>query len=505
MRANLIIRYKRMVHCKYIFFFLLLGIVFILPGCKVGPDYSVPVTVVPENFVEQPFGTGECTPDEALVYWWEGAFGDDCLNMLMEQTLCCNFDLRIAVERVCQARANYWVQFTGILPDFVSDFQATRYRASQSFGSQIASQRLGISPSPVQDFFQIGIDAIWEIDLFGKLRRTAASAYYAWQATAEDERGVKITVLSEVANTYINIRYFQAKLGLARELVKFSEEILGMSRVRFEAGLTNEEEVDQNISAFESDIAAMNVLEISLKRNIYSLAVLVGKMPEEVICYFNECCPIPCACGKIPETLPADLLRRRPDIVSAERTLASQTELIGVAVAELFPSISLVGSSSSFAANPLQGANIGYASDKLSKLFRSASSIWGIGALITLPVFDFGKRCSKIDVQKLITNQAYITYEKTVITALQEMEIALSTYFKDEERLGHVMRQVGADRRNLDLIKDQFQAGLTDFTQVTLAKEKWLVSENSLVDGKQAVAMDFVAIYKALGGEWECF
>lgn len=489
-------------------------------GCKVGPNYIEPCTLLPEKFEEERDGRGTPIVDEDLVHWWERELNDPCLNRYMEETLLYNFDLRIALERIYQSRANYWVQFTALLPEFESDFQATRFKESRSFANQTPTLNIvptpvnGMPPAPVpfsivpekispfHNFFQIGLDAIWQIDLFGKFRRSAQSALNTWEANVENVRGVKITVLSEVAGIYVNICYFQAKVDLARQLVEYSEELLKMSRERFESGLTNEQEVMTGISALEANKGVLKVLEMSLKQNIYSLGVLLGRPPEMFVCDFVIQRPIPIVSGKIPEMLPAELLRRRPDIASAERSLAAQTEMIGVAVADLFPSVSLTGSSSSFAANPLQGANIGFASDKISKLFNSSSFVWGIGTLITWPIFDFGKRYANVDIQKFLTNEAYLTYEKTVITAIQEVETALSDYFKEEERYESFRREVEADQRNLDLTFDQFQAGLVNYTNLLEIKEKWLSAINLLADSQQALARDFIAVYKALGGDW---
>ncbi len=514
----------------FIHFSFLLALTLIMVGCKVGPNYVRPCTLLPDNFNEDKPGRmvpiANSIADEELVHWWEREFNDQCLNQYMEEALLWNFDLRIALERIYQARANYWVQFTSIFPEIDSDFEATRFRESQSFASSTPplsivpatpTKTKGKAPvtptipplaivpgniSPLHNFFQIGLDMIWQIDLFGKFRRAAQSAYDTWEADIENARGVKITVLSEVASIYVAICYFQTKVDLAKKLVEFNKELLAMSRDRFQSGLANEEEVLTGVAAVENSEAGLNVFEIALKQNIYSLGVLLGRPPEMLVCDFIARRPIPMPSGKIPQTLPAELLRRRPDIASAERSLAAQTELIGVAVADLFPAVSLTGSSSSFAANPLQGANIGFSSDKISKLFNHASRIWGIGTLITWPIFDFGKRYANVKIQKFLTNQAYLTYEKTVVTALQEVEIALSTYFKEEEHFRHFRKQVNADQRTLDLTLDQFQAGLISYTEFVTIKEQWLAAVNLLTDSEQAVATDFISVYKALGGDW---
>lgn len=481
---------------------LLIGLSVMISGCKVGPHYSSPETIMPSHFIESETCGSCAVADADLIRWWECAFNDSFLDQLLEETMEHNFDLRIALENIFQARANYWVQFTSILPQLTADFQSSHYRTSQAFASQAAAQAAGTSLSPIQSFFQMGLDVIWQIDLYGKFRRSAQSAYYTWEASIEEARGIKISVLSEAASLYLAICYFQTKALLGRELVEFDKELADLSMERLRAGLASEQDVLGALSALESDQALLKTVETALKQNIYSLSVLLGRAPDTLVMEFAINRPIPQPLGGIPETLPSDLLRRRPDIAAAERLLAAQTELIGVAVADLFPSVALTGSSSSFAANPLQGANVGFSSDTFSKLATSASRIWGIGSLITWPVFDFGRRYQTVNIQKILTNQAYLTYEKTVITALQEVEIALSAYFNDEKKLAHVIKQVDWDKRNLDLTVDQFEAGLADYTQVLLVKEKWLASTNALADIRQSFGSDLIAIYKAIGGNW---
>lgn len=483
-----------MKRCVYILILLLM-----VSGCKVGPNYSRPPPIVPANFVEDKPCRTTLVSDEELVHWWVEAFNDPFLDDLLEETLICNFDLRLALERVYQARANYWIQFTQILPEIMSDFQGTKYRTSQSF-TAISSNSSGLPP--IQNFFQAGMDLVWEIDLFGRLRRNAQSAYYAWEATVEDERAVKISVLSQVANTYVAICYYQEKLDLTKRLIEYDEELAELAKVRFESGLSNESDVVNALSTLEADRATLNIQQIALKQNIYSLAVLLGRFPEEIVCEFNVNRPIPSISGKVPDSIPVDLLRRRPDIASAERQLASQTEQIGVAVAELFPTVSLIGSSSSYAANPLQGANIGVSSDHFGRLFTSCSRIWGIGTLLVWPVFDFGQRWANVNVQKLLTDQAYISYKKIVVTAFEEVETAFVAYYNEEERLALFTRQAQFDKKNFELVLDQYQAGLVNYTDALNARERWLISENSLTDSRQAIDSALIAIYKALGGDW---
>jgi NodT family efflux transporter outer membrane factor (OMF) lipoprotein len=458
--------------------------------------------------------------DEELFRWWK-IFNDPFLDQLLEEALSNNFDYRIALERIYQARAQYWIQFTQILPELDGDAQATHYRVSETFATASstatsttstianvasapipASTNLTTALPPIRDFFQIGFDAIWEIDLFGKLRRSADAAYDIWEATADDAMAIKILVLSEVASTYVAICSFQQKRAIAADVIELDKNLLEISKARFQAGLSSEQEWQGFNASLQADMANFFLIDKTLKLNIYSLAILIGREPETIIAQFDESRPIPYFGGRIPSGIPGELLRRRPDIRSAERNLAAATEQIGVAVAALFPDVSLTGSSSSFAANPLQGANIGFSSDRANKLFNPHSLIWGIGGLVTFPVFDFGKRWAGVEVQSSLSQQAYLNYQKTVIGALQEVEQALASYFNEEEREHHLNQSAKSYKRTFDLLTDAYHSGLADFLQELQVKEQWLVSINTLTDSQQNLATDLIAVYKSMGGDW---
>lgn len=492
--------------------FIPLVLLLFLAGCKVGPNYRRCYPALPVQYnAEQPEQTFvPCDSD--LVRWW-AVFNDPCLNKLLDETLTGNFDLKIAIQQVFQARAQYWVQFTQILPTIFFDDQASRFRRSLSFAGSSA----GITPTPIvptaaatvvpptQNFFQIGFDAIWELDFFGKFRRGATAAYELYEASEENARDITITVLSEVARTYMTIRSYQVKTALAAEIVQVDKELYALSKERYASGLVEEQQVEAALAALETDSAAYNALESVLKQTIYSLSVLIAKTPESLMADFSTMQPIPCAAGKIPAGVPTDLLRRRHDIRVAERQLAAQTEQIGIALAELFPAISLTGSSSSFAANPLQGANIGYSSDTFSKLFDAASRIWGIGYLLVWPVIDFGQRLSTVQVQKFLQNQDYLIFQKTIISAVQEVEQALVAYFNEEKRLAHLTQVAESNKRTLDLNINLYESGLADYSQVLQSKDAWLTTLSVQADSQQALTIDLIAVYKALGGDWACF
>lgn len=481
---------------KPIFFLLFI----LMAGCKVGPNYRVPETPMPEAYSEQRNALSSSIEEEDLTEWWK-IFGDPCLDQLLEEVLDNSFDYRIALAQLIQARSLFWVQFAQIFPEIDGDALGSRFRTSKSFASAAVNNPLN-SVSPIQDFFLLSLDMIWEIDIFGKLRRSATASYAIWEATVEEVRGVKITVLSEAASIYMAIRALQQKLEIYSQLLNADRDLLSLAQARFEAGLADAQTVEGYRAALDVDQAAELVLQTSLKQGIYSLAILVGKLPETLLVDFEVPAPLPYAVGTLPDGAPADLLRRRPDIRSAERQLAAATEQIGVAVADLFPQVSLTGSSSSFAANPLQGANVGFASDRLSHLLKSPSRIWGYGLFVTFPVLDFGKRIAGVQVQESLEHQAYLNYQKTVVAALQETEQALVAYFNEEERYQNLQHSAEANQRMLGLDAALFESGLADAGLMLQARQAWLTSVNASTDSQLTLMLDLIALYKAMGGDW---
>lgn len=499
-----------------------LVLLLLLSACKVGPDYQEPSTPMPESFIEERADECLLIEDDNLTKWWT-AFNDPFLDELLEEALRANFDYKIALQRINQARSQYWIQFTQLLPDFEFQGEGARSRSSETIVNRFGNTNGGtggnstsLSPpvnpltplpttstlSPIQNFFQAGFDAIWEIDVFGGLRRAADASEDLWEATIEESRSVKLIILSETAKTYVQICNLQKQTALAEEVVQLDLELVRLFETQFEAGLADEQATLSALANLEKDQAILKANQIVLKQTIYSLAVLLGRWPECLVEDFSVTRPIPFAQGMIPCSLPSELLRRRPDIRTAERELAAATEQIGVAVADLYPKLSLVGSSASFASNPLQGANIGYASSSLNKLFSHPSLIWGIGGLVTWPVFDFGRRLSAVDVQRFARNEAFLNYQKIVIEALQETEQALVSYYIEEQRLEDLKKAAEVNRKILDLNADLFQAGLADYTQVLNSQETWLSSLSELTASQQALTTDVIAVYKALGGDW---
>lgn len=478
---------------------------FALAGCMVGPNYHRPETAMPSSFEEKQ--DTQMATDEDLCQWWK-QFNDPLLDSLIEEAVKANYDLRIAIEQIVEARAQYKIQGSFLWPEIDLNATANRSRFSQNLitsSSSATSTASGASPSSVvssdaistpgtiQNFFQVGFDSIWELDFWGKFRRGKQAAFDLWEASKDTAQNVLITVVSEVARDYVAIRSLQEQIELTERKIWADEKQLELAQVLFEAGLDNQIQVESFLATLDADRATLPVLQTSLKQTIYALAILLGKQPEGFAAEFEPRTPIPIASGMVPAGLPSDLLRRRPDIRVAERQLAAATEQIGVAVADLFPHISLTGNT------------YGFESNKQNKWLIASSRYWNIGPSLNWDLIDFGRTRNQIAVNNSLQRQALLTYEQTVIASLQDVEGALVAYFEEQKREVDFENQVEANERSLTLTEDLFEAGLVDESQVLAALKTLIDSENSLVQSQQALTSDLIALYKALGGEWECF
>lgn len=474
-----------------------------LTSCRVGPTYQEPTTPLPDMYQEavcSQVSVEECLD---LTTWWE-QWKDPHLHFLLQEVDSRALDYRIALEQSTQAKALFWVQFTQLLPSFYATALGSHFRTSQSFASAKAAAAQGAALSPVQNFFQMGLDAVWELDLFGKLRHAAESSYCLWQATEEEIRGIRITLLAQAASLYIQLRSLQQQQILYQKRIQIDERLIQLANIRFASGLTSELETLPYEERIHADQAYFQQLQLSFWQNLYALAILVDELPERIQERFQlqEAGPLPLLPSVLPVLPPWELVRRRPDIRKIERLLAAATENVGVAVADLFPTISLTGSSGSYASNPLQGANAGFSSDHLSQLIKGPSRIWGYGLFVTFPVLDFGSRAAEIQAQESVLQQTYLSYQKTVITALQEVEQALSATKWERMRYSDLTALSSTLEKNVALHASLFEAGLEDELSLRLIEADWLSSQETIIQSQASVLLDIIALYKAMGGDW---
>jgi multidrug efflux system outer membrane protein len=470
-----------------------------LSGCMVGPNYRAPQAPVLASWSEeQPHGAEVRTA--AMTQWWM-TFKDPVLESLIARAVRSNWNLRKAAGRVREARALRSVVGADLWPTINASGSYTRQRFSENAIPLSLGGVGGTSgnPSPFlqglklgEDLFQTGFDASWELDLFGGVRRSIEAADSDLAASQEDLRDTLVSLLAEVARNYIEARGFQRRLAIAQENLQAQQGTLALTRDRFAAGLASELDVTQAASQLATTRSQVPPLETSLKQGVHRLGVLIGQAPGALLEELSTAAPVPAVPPEVPAGLPADLLRRRPDIRRAERQLTAATARIGVAEADLYPKLSLTGS-------------LGLESLQLADLAEGASRFWAIGPTLSWPIFDAGRIRANIAVQDARTDQQFSTYQRTVLTALEDVENALVAYSREQVRRVQLAEAVEANRRAVALATDLYRNGLGTFLNVLDSQRALLASQSDLAQSDATVSTDVVALYKALGGSWESF
>jgi NodT family efflux transporter outer membrane factor (OMF) lipoprotein len=461
------------------------GFVLGAAGCTVGPDYAQPeVETVPDAW--NTAATKGLAEGEASIQTWWTVFDDATLSSLIERARSSNLTLREAVWRVEEARALRGVAAGERVPQVSLDGNANRSElsANSALGGIVPDEL--IEPA---NLFDLGVGASWEIDLWGRIRRQVEAADAEVAASVEDYRDVLVTLFAEVAANYVNARALQERLRLASANVKGQENTLQLTQDRFDSGLVSALDVAQAESNLANTRSLIPALEqqLALARN--RLAILLAMSPGSLDQELADELPIPTEPQGVTTGLPADLLRQRPDIRSAERRLAAQTARIGVATAELYPQFSLTGF-------------LGLQSTSSGDLFSSDSINWSVGLPIRWRLFAGGSIRSQIAAEQARTAQLIANYERSVLLALEEVENAMVSYEKEIARRARLAESVDATQRSLDLVLTQYRAGLTDFQNVLDTQRSLLAREDDLAASEGIVIRNLVDLYRALGGGW---
>ncbi len=465
----------------------------LLAGCRtVGPDYRQPATPVPDRFAEAEMAAG--LSDAELGRWWE-RFGDPHLDALVRQALAQNLDLAAASARIREARALERAAGAGAMPEVSVQASAARQRISENAipappGSGGPGSGSGGFGLPGQEFntFRVGFDAAWELDLFGRTRRAVEAAGARTGAAVWTRRDAEVSIAAEVVRAYwslatINHRLANAEGEFARQVRL--ERLLGAQAA---GGLITNEELRRQQSERIAAAAALPPLRAEAKAELHALGVLVGAGPEAYAQGLGRPLALPPDLV-IPAGLPSDLLRRRPDIRRAERELAAATADIGVAVADLYPRISLTAAPA-------------LVSTALGSLLEWGSRAFSVGAALDWPLFDGGRRRATVDVRNARQEQAMIAYRKAVLTALQEVEDALSRIQGDRARLLELEQSVSAAAAAERIAQTRFRGGLVTEVDVLAERARRLAMEEQVIETRGALARDTVALVKAMGGGW---
>src|SRR5918994_318458 len=457
-------------------------------GCSVGPNYKPPEIVVPASWNEgQQYGFH--TGPAPLTDWWT-EFNDPLLNTLVQRAVQSNLDIRLAEARIREPRALRSVTAADAWPQLDA---AGSYRRSRSSENAFVSGGGGdafLGGNGAGDLFRAGFDASWELDIFGGVRRRVEAADANVEASLEERRNALVILLGDVAKNYIDLRGFQRRLAVARSNLQAQQETLDLTKVRFEAGLSSDFEVAQAEGQVNTTAAQIPALESALKGTVHRLDVLLGRQPGALWTEVSDEAPIPALPPQAHVGMPAELLRRRPDIRRAERVLASATAQVGAATADLYPRFSLIGA-------------FGFQSVSPSDLISAPSRFWSIGPAILWPVFDAGRIRANIAVRDAQQEQALTLYEKTILTAFEDVENSLVNYAKEQTRYRALMDAVAANRRAVQMANELYTRGLVDFLNVLETQRSLYASESELAQSETVMASNLVALYKALGGGWE--
>jgi len=451
-------------------------------GCAVGPDFRKPQMVMPAAWA----GGHDPEPviETNLAQWWE-AFQDQTLTSLVTRAVEFNLDLKLAESRIRQARAARGIAASGMGPEI----DATgSFRRAQSAGSPAPGG--GDIEGSLTNLYQAGLDASWEVDIFGGVRRGVEAANADVQASMETLRDVLVTLSAEVAFGYIDLRSFQQRVGVARQNLEAQKHSARLTRQRFEFGFASGLDVANAEAQVAATAAQIPVLEAAACRTIYGLSVLLGLEPAALLEELSQPSFIPAGPPSTPVGIPSDLLRRRPDIRRAEAEIHSATARIGVATADLFPRFFVFGSA-------------GYQARDTSALFDPVSLFWSLGPAVSWPVFDTGRIRSNIEVQRALEEQSVLNYRKTVLAALEEVEIVLIASDKEQERRKALVDAVNFNRKAVELSIKLYTEGQTDFLNVLQAQRSLFTSEDALTESTRTVSTNLVALYKALGGGWD--
>ncbi len=445
-----------------------------MAGCKtVGPDYERPGT-------ETQLPTGFNAPDDPalqpgtqnLENWWE-VFQDPQLTSLVERAAKQNLDVRIAIARVNESRARVDIANAARSPQVGLGGQAGAAALSGAAGGA----------------YNVGIDAGWELDVWGRIERQVEAATAEFEATVEDQRDVMVTLYAEVARHYLAIRSLQERLQAAQRNIEAQREILKITQARSDAGLSSRLDVAQAERILANSESDVPPLRIQLVRSTNTIGVLLGQFPKALHDELSTDKPIPVPPETVAVGVPANLVRQRPDIRGAERRLAAQTARVGVATADLYPQFSL-------------GGSLGVAGFGGGNLFNAGGRGF-LGPSMRWTLFDGGRIRSQIKVEDYRVEQALLTYESTVLQAHEEVESGMTAFLESRLRAESVRRAAEIAREELRLAMYLYKEGLVQFQNVLDAERALFDLENREADARGEASTNLVRLYKALGGGWD--
>ena len=464
-------------------------LVLLLSGCStVGPDFVRPKAEVSQNWMVA--GDKQVKSESADYRMWWQVFNDPVLDRLIDRAFQENLSLRMAGVRVLEARAQLGIATGKLYP-----------QTQQAFGSleeiRVSARSPVAAPGAQLDYRQaeIGVQASWELDFWGKFRRAIESANASWLATIADYDNVLVSLTADVANAYILIRTLERRIGIALQNVETQRESLKIAEAKLYYGTASQLDVEQAKTVLNDTLASIPSLETQLRQAKNGLSILLGLPPAGTDELLTGASEIPVSPPEVVVGIPADLLRRRPDIRSVELQAEAQSALIGVAKADLYPAFSLTGTFG------FLSSDVGKFS--LGDMFQWKSRTGQIGPSLQWNIFNYGRITNNVRVQDARFEQLLIAHQSAVLKAQQEVEDGLIAFLKAQERADFLAQSTAAAKRAFDLAVLQYREGTKDFTTVLVAQQALLSEQDNLATTLGNISSNLVGVYRALGGGWE--
>ena len=466
------------------FLVILSLLVVVLQGCRpVGPDYERPLTEMPDIW-QQKAVKGLESGDADLETWWQ-ILKDPVLDKLIARAGHGNLELEQAWRRIEQARADLSFSRGRLYPkvDGVGDYQRLRLSDDGTFGVDKSGNSGNIN------LHNLGVDSAWEIDVFGRIRRSVESSEGVLGASIEDYRDVLVSLYAEVSLNYVEFRALELRIKLAEANIDLQKKTLKLTQDLFRAGIVPQLDVQQaklNLATTESAIPPLRFGKTAAANR---LCVLLGLMPGEIDELLQKEYSLPKLPGRVVVDLPVELLRQRPDIRRAERRLAGQTPLIGAATAELYPIFTLTGT-------------FVYQSRQLNGLVNRGNRTYSYGPTFQWNLFDGDRIRSRIRFEEALTKEVFAQYENTVLLAMEEVENSMTAYVEEYDRKDALKRSVDASKESVELVETLYKTGLTDFQNVLDMQRSLFSQQDQLAESGGKLVQSLILIYKALGGGW---
>jgi len=467
------------------YFLYFLGSLLLLPltlqfACRsVGPDYKKPTIPAPPNWSSDLSGglQAAAIDDDALARWWT-TLNDPTLESLIERAVRGNLDVRRAAVALREARAERGIAQSDRFPTITTSALTSFNRGSDRMGE---SATVGL--------FSSGFDAGWEADFFGGVRRSIEAADATLEASQETLRDTLVSLVAEVAINYVELRQLQRQLSIADNNLSIQQDSLRLAEQRYGAGLTSRLDVDQARYNVADTRSRIPILQIRAEQAKNRLAVLLGTNPGELSNELRQAAPIPVGPAQLAVGIPADTLRRRPDVRRAERILAARTARIGVATAARYPHFGLPGS-------------IGYDAISRGNPLSLGNLIGSLGASAFYTFFDAGRLRQQVEIENALQEQAFLDYQSSILLSLEDVEAALVAYVDQQVRRRSLQEAAESAARAVEVVRANYVAGLVDFQPVLESQRSLLSFQDQLAQTDGAVTSELIRLYKALGGGW---